>query len=278
MKYFLLNSIKRIKQYSQQLDAESVLSNKSWYVFSDTGEKIIFMFRSNSELLIDINGKVSKGGWILIPHNDLFIDMGTEFYLYNIALVENQLLILNLKESNDYLILIEDGFMNQLALNSIDRIDNYLENIYIIEAELEQRRIEKIRQETIRLEEEKKIQQQKTNEQERIKKEKKFKIVALTFCLISFVLNIIYSLIISLIISHIALVIPTFKHINPISSFISIVVLFVPLPEFCAAFIAYYINDVDKINNEFNMFLLMYIINIAIRYSIEIYIGFLVLS
>lgn len=274
MKRFPLKSITRIKKHNLQLEVKSILLNNSWFVFSDTGEKIIFMFRSNSELLIDINGKVSKGGWILIPHNDLFIDMGTEFYLYNIALVENQLLILNLKESNDYLILIEDGFMNQLALNSIDRIDNYLENIYIIEAELEQRRIEKIRQETIRLEEEKKIQQQKTNEQERIKKEKKFKIVALTFCLISFVLNIIYSLIISLIISHIALVI----NINPISSFISIVVLFVPLPEFCAAFIAYYINDVDKINNEFNMFLLMYIINIAIRYSIGIYIGFLVLS
>lgn len=278
MKRFPLKSITRIKKHNLQLEVKSILLNNSWFVFSDTGEKIIFMFRSNSELLIDINGKVSKGGWILIPHNDLFIDMGTEFYLYNIALVENQLLILNLKESNDYLILIEDGFMNQLALNSIDRIDNYLENIYIIEAELEQRRIEKIRQETIRLEEEKKIQQQKTNEQERIKKEKKFKIVALTFCLISFVLNIIYSLIISLIISHIALVIPIFNHINPISSFISIVVLFVPLPEFCAAFIAYYINDVDNINNEFSMFLLMYIINIAIRCSIEIYIGFLVLS
>ena len=140
MKYFLLNSIKRIKQYSQQLDAESVLSNKSWYVFSDTGEKIVFMFRSNAELLIVVNGKVNKGKWELLPNKALLIDMGSESHLYNSAFVENQLLALNLDGANDCLIMIEEGLKNELALNSIDRLDNYLENKYIIQPELELRR------------------------------------------------------------------------------------------------------------------------------------------
>lgn len=92
MKYFLLNSIKRIKQYSQQLDAESVLSNKSWYVFSDTGENKVFMFRSNAELLIVVNGKVSKGKWELIHNKALLIDMGSESYLYNPAFIEKSVI------------------------------------------------------------------------------------------------------------------------------------------------------------------------------------------
>ena len=142
MKYFLLNSIKRIKQYSQQLDAESVLSNKSWYVFSDTGEKIAFMFRSNAELLIIVNGKVSKGKWELLPNKTILIDIGSESYLYNSAFVENQFLALNLDGSNDCLIMIEEGLKNELALNSVDKIDNYLENKYIIQPELELKRKE----------------------------------------------------------------------------------------------------------------------------------------
>lgn len=142
MKYFLLNSIKRIKQFSQQLDAESVLSNKSWYVFSDTGEKIVFMFRSNAELLIVVNGKVNKGKWELLPNKTLLIDMGSESYLYNSAFVENQLLALNLDGANDCLIMIEEGLKNELALNSVDKIDNYLENKYIIQPELELRKKE----------------------------------------------------------------------------------------------------------------------------------------
>lgn len=152
MKYFLLNSIKRIKQYSQQLDTESVLSNKSWYVFSDTGEKIVFMFRSNAELLIVVNGKVNKGKWELLPNKALLIDMGSESYLYNSAFVENQLLALNLDGANDCLIMIEEGLKNQLALNSVDKIDKYLENKYIIQPELELRR-KKEEEEKIRLEE-----------------------------------------------------------------------------------------------------------------------------
>ncbi len=180
MKRFPLKSITRIKKHNLQLEVKSILLNNSWFVFSDTGEKIVFMFRSNSELLIDINGKVCKGNWELLAANILLIDMGSESYLYEATFVEKQFLALSLDESNDYLILIEEGFKNQLALNSNERIDHYLENKYIIQPELEQRRIEKIREEIIRLEEEKKIQQQKTNEQERIKKEKKFKIFALT--------------------------------------------------------------------------------------------------
>ena len=48
--------------------------------------------------------------------------------------------------------MIEEGLKNQLALNSVDKIDKYLENKYIIQPELELRR-KKEEEEKIRLEE-----------------------------------------------------------------------------------------------------------------------------
>ena len=198
MKYFLLNSIKRIKQYSQQLDAESVLSNKSWYVFSDTGEKIVFMFRSNAELLIVVNGKVNKGKWELLPNKVLLIDLGSESYLYNSAFVENQLLALNLDGANDCLIMIEEGLKNQLALNSVDKIDKYLENKYIIQPELELRR-KKEEEEKIRLEEANRLKLIAEEEQiirERIERKNEiYKKYRLRFFLLAFALTVIYELI-----------------------------------------------------------------------------------
>ena len=61
MKYYLLNALARIKQYSQKLDAEAILYNKSWVIFNDTGDKEVFIFRPKNELLISLNGIVSKG-------------------------------------------------------------------------------------------------------------------------------------------------------------------------------------------------------------------------
>lgn len=273
MKRFPLKSITKIKKHSQQLDAESILINKSWNVFSDTEEEMFFMFLANTELHIYINGNVFKGGWILLANDYLLIDMGSEPYLYNAAFVANQFLALNLNGANEYLILIEEGFKNQLALNSIDRLDNYLENKYIIEAELEQRRIEKIRQETIRLEEEKNIQLQKQKEQkeqERFKIEKKFKIYVLKYRLTSFTLNIIYSLILSLILS----VIPNLQA-DSLNTFFIMFLIFFPLTEYYVDYILVYKTEFDNFRDKSKPFYSMYFINLINRFLILVLVTYL---
>lgn len=69
MKTYLLNSIQNLVSISKKFDAKAVLYNKTWEVFNDTGEKKVFIFRSNNELLISRNESVQKGKWELISIN-----------------------------------------------------------------------------------------------------------------------------------------------------------------------------------------------------------------
>ena len=50
MKTYLLNAVQRLKNYSQKLDANAVLYDKSWEVFNETGDKELMIFRANKVL------------------------------------------------------------------------------------------------------------------------------------------------------------------------------------------------------------------------------------
>lgn len=131
MKYYLLNTLDRIKQYSQKLDAEAVLYNKSWVIFNDTGDKDVFMFRANNELLISKNGIVSKGKWELLPTGSILIDMLDKSYMFNASFVSNELIALNLDGNSESLIMLEENLKNWLTINTLTQIEQYLNNTYI---------------------------------------------------------------------------------------------------------------------------------------------------
>lgn len=131
MKYYLLNILDRIKQYSQKLDTEAVLYNKSWVIFNDTGDKEVFIFRSNSELLISYNGIVSKGKWELLPTGSILIDMLDKSYMFNASFVSGNFLTLNLDGNTESLIMLEEGLKNKLIINTLSQIEQYLNNLYI---------------------------------------------------------------------------------------------------------------------------------------------------
>ena len=39
MKTYILDSINRLKRYGENLDVKTILCNKSWQIFNDSGEK-----------------------------------------------------------------------------------------------------------------------------------------------------------------------------------------------------------------------------------------------
>lgn len=129
MKTYLLNVIQRVTQYSKQLDAEAVLYNKNWEVFNDTGEKEVFIFRTNNELLISRTGIVQKGKWELLSNNTLLIEVDGILYLLNAAFVDNRFMALKLDGTNECMILIDSQLKQQLILESINAINSYLESI-----------------------------------------------------------------------------------------------------------------------------------------------------
>lgn len=144
MKTFILKAVERLRNYSQKLDAKAILFEKSWEVFNETGDKELMIFRTNSELLISRNGIVQKGKWELLDIANLLIDVDNKSYLLNAAYIEEKFLALKLDGTQQFMVMIETDMKNRFSMNSINAIEQYLEDRYKrIEAEkAEQKRLE----------------------------------------------------------------------------------------------------------------------------------------
>ena len=152
MKTFLLSAVRRLKNYSQELDAKAILYDKSWEVFNETGTKELMIFRTSQELLISRNGIIQKGKWELLDIANIIIDVGEKSYLFNASYIEDKFLALKLDGTEEYMVMIEADMKSRFSLNSVKSIENYLDERY--------RKIE-----------ETKIQEQKRIEAEKHKKE-----------------------------------------------------------------------------------------------------------
>lgn len=76
MKTYLFNAINRYKKFSEELDVKAILCDKSWWVFNDSGEKELYIFNTDGNLIISISGKVSNGTWQYIAANKSIIISG----------------------------------------------------------------------------------------------------------------------------------------------------------------------------------------------------------
>lgn len=60
MKTYLLDSINRLKRFSQNLDVQATLCGRSWLVFNDSGDKEVYIFEPDNSLVISIKGVVTN--------------------------------------------------------------------------------------------------------------------------------------------------------------------------------------------------------------------------
>ncbi|MDF9829757.1 hypothetical protein [Parabacteroides sp. PF5-6] len=170
MKYYLLSILDRIKQYSKQLDAEAILYNKKWIVFNDTGDKQVFIFRPDKELVISHNGEVTRSKWELLPDGTMIIDIKEQSYLLNPSFVDGQFLALNLDGHNDSILMLESTLFQSTTFKTLSEINVYLEEKYILAPmrEKEQQLLIEREKEKFRLKEkednEKKIKEEEEEE------------------------------------------------------------------------------------------------------------------
>lgn len=158
MKYFFLNVVQRIKEYSKQLDTESILYNKNWIVFNNSADQEQFIFRPNKELLIVKNGIASKARWELLTAGIILVEIGEVTYLFNAVFHDNLFLVLQLDGNKNYLILFDRSLI----------INNTIETIEDIEKELNKKYTTKTQSEMSL-----KIQTKEDIEKEKIEKQKK---------------------------------------------------------------------------------------------------------
>jgi len=131
MKTFILDIIPKIKSYSKRLDDASILQNKPWiFLDENTKSKIVYIFRSNGQLLISNNGIIEKAKWEFINNELIMIETKESSFLFRHGFLDENILALNLDGQDGFALLINE-IQLQRELNSYDAVLKYLENSYI---------------------------------------------------------------------------------------------------------------------------------------------------
>lgn len=103
MKTFFFDTLNRYKRFSEKLDAKTILCNKSWWIFNDSGEKEIYIFQEDGSLIISFNGKVTHATWQYIPANkSLVISTSKESYMLHPAFVDENIFALQQDGTNKF--------------------------------------------------------------------------------------------------------------------------------------------------------------------------------
>lgn len=82
MKTYLLDIPNRYNRFSKNLDVKTILCNKSWLIFNDSGDKELYIFQENGSLITSINGSVISATWqYLSANNSLVISFKEKSYM-----------------------------------------------------------------------------------------------------------------------------------------------------------------------------------------------------
>jgi hypothetical protein len=128
---FFKDILPKISSYSKKLDEVTLLTNQHWvYVDKNGASKVVYIFRSNSDLLISINGRVEKGKWTYLGNDYLLVENPNESLLYKHGFFDDTVLALKIDGTLDFAFFVNETKIGK-ELNNIDNILNYLDNRYI---------------------------------------------------------------------------------------------------------------------------------------------------
>jgi hypothetical protein len=109
MKTYLFDTFNRYTRFSENLDVKTILCNKSWWVFNDSGEKELYIFNTDGTLIIAVSGRVTNATWQYIPANKSIVVTGNaQSYMVHPAFCDNMLLALQVDGTNQYTFLIDE--------------------------------------------------------------------------------------------------------------------------------------------------------------------------
>lgn len=128
MKTFLLNIPNEIRNWSNTLDAKSVLCSQSWNVFNDEGVKEVYVFQKDGTLIASHNGKVTKAKWEYIPQNTSLIieNSGADTFMLRPAYYDKKVLALQVDGTDNYALMVDEKFLDQLKLDSLETMKLYI--------------------------------------------------------------------------------------------------------------------------------------------------------
>lgn len=130
MKTFFSDIIPKLQRFSVKLDNSTLLTNQHWVVLDDIlDSKVVYIFRSNNDLLISNNGKVQKAKWEYLGNNSLLIETNDQNYLFKHGFFDENILALKVDSKQEYAFLVnENKFAGEI--NSLDGVNEYLKSKY----------------------------------------------------------------------------------------------------------------------------------------------------
>jgi len=126
MKAFIFDLVNKLQRTSNSLDAKAILCNKTWRVFSDTGEKEVYIFMEDGKLVISVNGAAVIGSWMYIPANQSLVISGNNQNFLVHPIICNNVLALALDGSNQCCFLLDSTKEELDRINSLKSIESYI--------------------------------------------------------------------------------------------------------------------------------------------------------
>ena len=127
MKTFLLDTINRIKRFSESLDVKTALCDRPWVVFNDSGDKEVLIFDTDGNVLITVNGVGFQRTWRWVAANkSLIIKQPDEtIVMLHPEYFNNSVMALNRDGTQEYAFLIDDNNRNKFAPKTLSELKSY---------------------------------------------------------------------------------------------------------------------------------------------------------
>lgn len=155
MKTYLMDCFNRYRRFSEGLDVKTILCNKSWWVFNDSGEKEIYIFQEDGTVIVSLKGNVTMANWKYLPVNkSLIINTKEQSYMFHPAFSDNNILALQKDGTEQYSFMIIEEQLNHFQPRTLSELNAYLERQIQMQIEAEQRRLQREEEKKLRLLEE----------------------------------------------------------------------------------------------------------------------------
>lgn len=139
MKTYFSGLIPKIQDYSKKLDDLTIFQNQNWVLFNEIqNNKIVYIFRSNGQLLISENGFIKKGLWEYINSKNLLIDDGDNTFLFKPGFIDSNIMALKLDGSEEYAFFLNESNANS-ELKNFQEITSFLKNKYLLGINMEKK-------------------------------------------------------------------------------------------------------------------------------------------
>jgi hypothetical protein len=156
MKTYLFDTINRYKRFSEKLDVQTAICNKSWWVFNDSGEKELYIFNEDGTLDVSFGGRVTEGKWRYVSANkSIIVSANSESFMLDPAFIDNAIFALKLNGTDQYVFMIDENNTASFAPSTYKELMGYFDEKLNRVIVIEEAKVRKIEEERIKSEEKK---------------------------------------------------------------------------------------------------------------------------